>query len=252
MFKEIYSFQIELIKVVEKKVTKTRKTDKGEEKFEEVTKVEEKTPLKIVLKEPTRRELETADFEYSIEMSRCIKKGILTKGMLAKKYSDTGGLLAEADAEALTKNYGKLGSLEAELTSITLKPVAKRTKKQLANIERVYGEIADVRKEIVNLESAYNNLFSHTADIKAQDKQLLWYILNIGYSQEEGCDPKPLYEGETFDEKLNDFYEKEENGNEIYALSQSKMTVLVAYWFHAANPTKEEFDALVSSIDDDE
>ena len=59
----------------------------------------------MILKEPNRRQIEEADMEYSIEMSQCVKRGILTKAMLAKKYSDSGGLLAEQDAKNLSKKY---------------------------------------------------------------------------------------------------------------------------------------------------
>ena len=99
MFKEIYSFTVEDVREVQEKTKEKRKNDKGVEEEVEITKkVEKKVPFTIGIKEPTRRELEEADMEFSIEMSNCIKKGILTKAMLAKKYSDTGGLLAEADA----------------------------------------------------------------------------------------------------------------------------------------------------------
>ena len=60
---------------------------------EEITvtkKVKEKEPLAVKIKKPSRRELEDAELEFRVEMSKCIKKGILTKAMLAKKYSDTG------------------------------------------------------------------------------------------------------------------------------------------------------------------
>ena len=95
--KSIYSFTVELTKEVEEKTKEKRKNkETGKEEEVEVSKkVKKKTPHKIVIKEPSRRQLEEADMEYSIEISRCIKKGILTKAMLAKKYSDTGGILTE-------------------------------------------------------------------------------------------------------------------------------------------------------------
>ena len=86
MFKKLYSFSIEDTKEVEEKTKEKRKNKDGTQKEVEVTqKVKKEIPFKFVLKEPTRRELEEADMEYSIEMSRCIKKGVLTKAMLAKK-----------------------------------------------------------------------------------------------------------------------------------------------------------------------
>ena len=80
MLKQIYSFTVEDIREVEEKTKEKRKNDKGvEEEIGVTKKVEKKVPFEILIKEPTRRDLEEADMEFSIEMSNCIKKGILTK-----------------------------------------------------------------------------------------------------------------------------------------------------------------------------
>ena len=126
----------------------------------ETKKVKKKVPYKIVLKEPTRRELEEADMEFSIEMSNCIKKGILTKAMLAKKYSDTGGLLAESDATQLVDLYAELADNEAEYTRRTLqnKNVKRLPKKTQEEINKLASRTAIIRRDIVSLESSYQSL----------------------------------------------------------------------------------------------
>ena len=96
-FKELYSFDLDEEKEIEK--THTRKNKKTGEETTVTKKVKEKVPIKVRLKRPSRRELEDAELEYSVEMSRCVKRGILTKAMLYKKYSDTGGVWSEDDAK---------------------------------------------------------------------------------------------------------------------------------------------------------
>ena len=93
----------EKVKVTE---MEERETEDGNKEQVEVTKeIEDAVPYRIILKQPNRREMEEAELEYSIEMSRCIKQGILTKAMLSKKYSDAGGLMAEEDAKKLSRLY---------------------------------------------------------------------------------------------------------------------------------------------------
>ena len=177
MSKQLYSFSVEDTKEVEEKTKEKRKNKDGTEEEVEVTKkVQKKIPFKFTLKDPTRRELEEADMEYSIEMSRCIKKGILTKAMLAKKYSDTGGLLAESDANRLLELYGELASLEADYTAKTLanRDVKKLPAKTKKEIDELTGKLAVARRDIVNLESAYQSLFNHTADTKAQNPYIIF------------------------------------------------------------------------------
>ena len=94
--KKLYQFTLD--KEVEKIVESTRKNKKTGEETITKKKVKKKEPIEVQVKRPNRRELEEAELEYSIEMSKCIKKGILTKAMLGKKYSDTGGLFSEDDS----------------------------------------------------------------------------------------------------------------------------------------------------------
>ena len=81
-FKELYTFTIDEEKEVEKSHTRTSK--KTGEKTTVTKKVKEKVPIEVKIKRPSRRELEDAELEYSVEMSRCVKIGILTKAMLYK------------------------------------------------------------------------------------------------------------------------------------------------------------------------
>ena len=82
-FKQLYKFTID--KEVEKTVQSSKKDKKTGEEVITKKKVTEKVPVEIKIKRPSRRELEEAELEYSVEMSRCVKRGILTKAMLAKK-----------------------------------------------------------------------------------------------------------------------------------------------------------------------
>ena len=100
--KLLYQFTVDEIKEVEKE--SSRKNKKTGEVTITKKKVKEKVPLEVKIKKPSRRELEDAELQYTIEMSKCIKQGILTKAMLAKKYSDTGGAFTEEGE----KEYGKL------------------------------------------------------------------------------------------------------------------------------------------------
>ena len=101
-FKELYSFSLDREEEVEKETS--RKDKKTGDVIKKIKKVKEKVPYVIRLKRPSRRELEEAELEYSVEMSKCVKKGILTRAMLFKKYSDTGGMYTDAESE----NYGKI------------------------------------------------------------------------------------------------------------------------------------------------
>jgi len=244
--REIYSFTAEKEETVKKTETKTVKnpeTKKNEEVS--VTRKEvEAVPYRIIIKEPNRRQIEDAELEYSVEMSSCIRKGILTKAMLAKKYSDTGGLLTEDDAKHLSGLYVKFGELSSEFQKINSK--LKKTDKDKRRAVKISGEIALAKKEIVDIETAYSSLFNHTADNRAQNKVIQWYILNLSYIQKsDGDEVEPLFEGKTFEDKLDRYYELEEGDDALYNIVSGKIVTIVSFWYYSSGAvTREEIESL--------
>jgi|688.fasta_scaffold17551_3 hypothetical protein len=239
--KEIYNFTIYEEKEIPVE-TVSKDTEGNEVKVTKKEKV--KTPVKVILKKPSRRQIEEADLEYSVEMSRCVKKGILTKAMLVKKYSDTGGLMSETEAKGLYQMYQRLMELQREYTEneTVNKGEANRQKKT----EELIFEMAKVRDQIVKTEMAYQSLFDHTADMKAQNRLLLWYIINLTFIQRENEDkPSPYFKGEDFEDKLEDYYVKEESEEIQYFEIARKISRIAAFWFYNQGATTQDYEALM-------
>jgi len=245
-FKELYSFDIDEEKEVEK--THTRKNKKTGEETTVTKKVKEKVPIKVRLKRPSRRELEDAELEYSVEMSRCVKRGILTKAMLYKKYSDTGGVWSEDDAKDYGKLYREIFDIQNEYAR--LETVEKKTEKQEKKLEDLKNRLAETKRQIVEAESAMQTLFDHTADIKAQNRLLLWYTLMLTHIQgEEEDDPITYFKGESFEEKMEDFYLKEDELSDFYVTLVKKVSTIFAFWFFNQASTPEEFNKLIEDVE---
>lgn len=244
--KELYKFSI-----FEDKETVVEESKIEESSGEEVTfkrKVTEKVPIEIILKKPTRRQIEEADLEYSVEISKCIKKGILTKAMLAKKYSDSGGLMSETESQRLVDLYKLIYDLQTE--NLRLDASINKSDEIKLRQEEILKELTSARKEIIDIESGYRALFDHTADSKAQNKVLLWYILNLTYIKKSSdVDAKPYFKGKEFEDKMESFYEKEEELNEQHVAISKKLSTLVAFWFFNQASSKEEFEELDRKIE---
>ena len=76
--KHIYAFTVNKQEEVEQEVTK--KTEDGEEVVVKKKGIDS-VPYRVIIKKPSRRQIEEAEMEYSIEISNCVKKGILTKAL---------------------------------------------------------------------------------------------------------------------------------------------------------------------------
>jgi hypothetical protein len=248
-FKELYSFVVD--KEVEKEIVSTKVDKKTKEEVTTKKKVKEKVPVTIKIKRPSRRELEEAELEFSVEMSRCVKRGILTKAMLAKKYSDTGGLMSESDAGDLVDSYKKVFDLQNEYSRLEI--VQNKTDKQAARVEDITKQLAEVRRRIVEFESNYQSLFDHTADVKAQNRLILWYVINLTYIQEETDDePVPYFGNGDFETKLEEYYKREEGDDPVYFLITKKAATILAFWFFNQASDKESFDTVMKRLESDE
>ena len=132
--KTIYQFTVKKEEEVEQESTVNKKNkETGEtEKVTTTKMVKKEVPYEILIFNPSRRQIEDADMEFSVEMSKCIKKGILTKAMLAKKYSDSGGLLSEDDSQNLMRLYRELTEVQQSLAKI----VGKKNKSKEEKVKK--------------------------------------------------------------------------------------------------------------------
>lgn len=239
--KELFSYTIKVNKEVEKTETK-------EENGQTTTitqKVKEDVPVKIIIKQPSRKNLEDAELQFSIEMSNCIKKGILTKGMLTKKYSDTGGVLSEDDAKELVHLYNKITQLENDVLRLNSKNELDREAEA-----KVINEITTLRMRMVQVESSYRALFDNTADNIAQNNVIRWFCLHMAHSQvvPDG-NIEPMFKGATTEQKLESMHQMDEDEDEVYKKAYRKLATFVSFWFFSKNAKHEDFKKLDDDIE---
>lgn len=253
---EIYSFDVSLEKEVEN--TTTSKDEETGKKITKTTTSTEEVAHRIYIYKPSRSQTEEADLEYSIEISNCLKKGILTKAMMLKKYDElTGGdqhrlksdlkLLTELTAEFTDKQYQVI-AIEKNLNEEKLTAKEKKEK-----ISELTTELAELRKQIISIETEYSSLFDFTADTKAANKQVLWYLSHLTHYSEDGSeDIVPLIQGKDWDEKRKYLYEIEENPEDypLESAAISKALSFVSLWYHSVSVTKQDFDSLNKEINE--
>lgn len=245
-FKLLYQFTVDEEMEVEKE--SSRKNKKTGEVTITKKKVKEKVPVEVKIKKPSRRQLEDAELQYTIEMSKCIKQGILTKAMLIKKYDDTGGAFTEEGQKEYMKLYKRIFEYQNEY--VKLDSATKLDKEQKERIEFLREEIATVKRDLVEVETNLQGLFEHTADVKAQNKLLLWYALHLTYVQRpDDEEPIQYFQGEDYDEKIEDYYNKEEENSELYQQVIKHVSTTLAFWFYNQASSQEEFEQLMDKVE---
>ena len=220
----IYEFTLK--RKVKKQVETKRKGKDGEEE----TVLSNRTvsvPVKFFIKRPTRRMADEAEVFYSVQLSKAIKMGIVTKAMLIKKYADNGGALSEEESKLLLKSLKKLNDLENEYKLC----VVKKTNESKKKSEKLALEIVTLKGELQELESSLQSVYQHTADAKAEKEVLLWYAIQLAKFSEDGDEEQKFFQGMDFEEQLEDLYEKYEVEESFESEATSRICKVVGYWF---------------------
>jgi hypothetical protein len=95
-----------------------------------------------------------------------------------------------------------------------------------------------------------HSLFDHTADIKAQNRLLLWYTLMLTHVQgKDDEEPTSYFKGEDFDQRLEDYYLKEDETTDFYEAVVKKVTTILAFWFFNQASSPDEFNSLLEDLE---
>jgi hypothetical protein len=173
-------------------------------------KVKEDSPVKFGLKQPTRRELKSAELFYGKEFNRFFAMGFMPRSILVNRHLDmSGGVLSEKERGHISELLKKSSDLEGDLARLTTTNPDEDLKKQ------VEAKLATIRTEIVNLQVANESVFSQTADARAQSQLNTWFALFLTLIDRNGK-WVPYFEGDTFEQKEEYMWDLEEKVDELY------------------------------------
>jgi|TARA_R110001632_G_scaffold35298_3_gene89144 hypothetical protein len=238
----IYKFTLETKE--KKKVEVERKNKETGEMETVLSEKTIKTPVEFVIKKPGRRLVNEAEAQYAIELSKNIKKGIVTKSMMVKKYADAGGALTEDETKGMVRKLQKsneIGNKIQMLTSVD----KKQNRKEILELE---SELLQLRKDLVDIEMSLQGVYEHTADARAERSMLLWYVVQLSKKIENG-EEKDFFKGLLFEDQLDDLYEKDENGNENEQKALGKFMAAASYWFYNSDATQEDIENFLEKQD---
>ena len=126
-----------------------------------------KVPVEVSLMKPSRRMIDEAEIFYSVELSNAVKKGILTKAMLVKKYADTGGTLTEDETKDMLRTMKEYNDLKNEYQLLKTKNEDPERQKELEE------KMLFTNRQILELEASLQGVYHHTADARAERAKLV-------------------------------------------------------------------------------
>ncbi len=224
-------------KVIEEKVTESK--DENGQKIEISRTVKKLSPVKLAILKPNRRLFEGAEMYYAKQMSEFIKMGLLPYTLVAKRYANDGGALSESDKAELEKLQKEGEELEKEFFIITDETEEKKKQKN-----DLLVKINKNNQQISNIKNAYVDIFEHTAEIKARNKTIEWWVLHLSYIDEKNT-LVPFFGDGSLDIKLDKYDELSDKEDAFTDECIKRISYLISFWFSAKSAlSKVDFESM--------
>jgi hypothetical protein len=238
-------FEFVVPKEVEVEEIEISKNEKGEE-IKTTKKVKKKEQVKIFLRKPTRALFDEAELFYGVRLSEGIKAGLLTRALLSKRFTNDGGVLSEEEKNAYATLYVSMFEKQNEFQKLSIKDESERTEAENIRYKEVINELTELRTEIQDFETAQASLFDQTAENRARNKTILWWVLQLAYGLNDKGEEYPFFGDGFYESKLRIYDHMEENGTDFEALVCRKLAYFVSFWYVGRASSQEEFEKLAT------
>lgn len=247
--KTMFEFDIYHEKEIEKIEVSTN--EKGEE-VKTTSKVKASVPVKLAIKKPTRSLFDEAELFYGVRLSEGIKAGLLTRALLAKRFNNDGGVLSDEEQKEYNELYLEFFNLQNEFQKLSIKEESIRSDEEKENIKAVIVKMNDSRERLQKYEMAQANLFEQTAENRARNKTIMWWVLQLSLIQGDDKKFKELFQDGTYEDRLKRYDEIEESESDIERIAIQKLLYLISFWYIGRAASQDEFEKLLGMVKKEE
>lgn len=241
--KKLYEFS--LTQKVQKEYEEKDKDSEGNEVTTKKTK-EENVVRNFFLKKPTRSMFDEAELYFGVKLSEGIKAGMLTRAMLAKRFDNDGGVLSDADKEQYSGLYFTLFEVQNQLTRLQLIPEKERSKQEQKEYNESVRAMIGLKAEIQEFETAQASFFDQTAENRARNKTITWWVLNLAHEIKDDGEEVLFFGSGSVEDKLNFYDDLEEEGDDFIDSVMKNFSYYTSFWYIGRAKTQEEFEQLSS------
>lgn len=237
-FKKLYTFKVDQEASIEE--VEISKDDKGEE-IKTIKKVKKNIPLEFAIKKPNRVMFEDAELFYGIRLSESIKAGLLPKALVVKRFENDGGALSRQEEARVKELIEKLAIAQKEIFLYETKGEKSRTEIDESNFQSNVGTIQRIRQELIEIERTKSEIFEQTAENRARNKTIMWWVLNLAYKK-EGDKFVPFFGEGAYEERLKKYDDIEESENEFLKKILVRFSYLITFWYVGKISTEKDFE----------
>jgi rRNA maturation endonuclease Nob1 len=247
--KYLYEFTVNKESEVEE--IESSKNEKGEE-VKTIKKVKSNVPVYFRILKPNRKLFDEAELHYGIKLSEGIKAGLLTRSLLAKRYQNDGGAMSESEKQRYATLYIELYKLQNDLQRLEVNLDKLNKEDQTKKITDLLNEINSAKKELQEIENYHSTLFDQTAENRARNQTIMWWVLQLSYISENNKDYQPFFGEGNYDKKIEKYDEIEEKDDIFFREILAKLAYFISLWYMGKANKFEDFKNLETLFSQDE
>lgn len=200
-------------------------------------------PHKYFIKKPTRALFDEAELFYGVRLSEGVKAGLLTRSLLNKRYVDDGGILGDKAKGAEADAYKDLYDSQNELQRL----LALEEKDRPEYFQTKKGELEEkitiIKSSLTDLEVQKESLFDNTAETRARNKVITWWILFLSYYEKNG-EKQPFFGEGNYEARMDKYDEIFESEDPHMIKLANAFIYFISFWYIGRATSKEDFDLL--------
>ncbi len=238
--KTIYEFAVNKDGIVKE----TEETiDESGQKITITKDVVKPVPHKYFIKKPTRALFDEAELFYGVKLSEGVKAGLLTRTLLNKRYVEDGGILADKAKNAEADAYKDLYDAQNELQRLEGLEEKDRPEYFETKQKELQEKISVIKNSLTDLEIQKESLFDNTAETRARNKVITWWILFLSYYEKNG-EKQPFFGEGDYEARMNKYDEIFESEDPHLIKAANAFIYFISFWYVGRAATKEDFDLL--------
>jgi hypothetical protein len=259
--KDLYSFVIK--RKLKEKVTYEKENKKGD--IVEAFKTKTKTLTnRVMFSKPSFADIEDAEFFYGQKYNDFINSGYLTRLMLNKKIGDIGGSSSKLSEEVIQKAF--LDNMEAAKVIEFYEGQKGLEEEQEQKLNEAKEAFAISQKTVADFEEFHRSQYNQTAEAKAEQKLIEWFIFNFSFYEDEVDGKKetfPLFVGDDYEERRAHYLvlcEDEEDIEDkslltnkgIFDSSFETLARVSNIWYNKMGSNQEEIEEVLAQLFENE
>lgn len=219
--KEIFTYSLPY--QVKEKVTVAQEDGSELTTLQEVEK-----KIRVIIKEPTRKDVEAAKNIYQETWSDAVRRGILTRAIIDKTYSNSNGFLSDNEKKNLQDAADKMIEIKKKYENFKDIKEEDQTEEQKIEIKKLSDEFLTAKDSFDQLDQFSDVLYRNSAETIASEKQLLYNTLFLSYVDKDGK-IEPIVGGESLSDKLSKFDSILDNSSSDEAKEKAKLYDTILY-----------------------